>query len=143
MREAIGSSLLLSVVVVFVGLIILFFVNILSYSKAYKAKNRIIEIIEKYETYSESNSESSELNEIKQSLQDMGYQTGECKNEDSKDNIANSGYKYCVYRIDEEGGTYYYKVKTYVQFYFPIIGELFNPPVQSETKILGKSYDYD
>lgn len=141
MREAIGNSLLLSIVVVFVSLIILFFVGILSYSKAYKAKNRIVSVIEKHETFNEAAKD-----EISSSLKDMGYQLGECKDENGK---SNSGYKYCVYEIcneiDDTGsctGTYYYKVATYVQFYFPIIGELFNPPVYSETKILGKNYNY-
>ncbi len=142
MREAIGSSLLLSIVVVFIGLIILFFVGILSYSKAYKAKNRIVEIIEKYETYN-----SLAISEIDDSLSNMGYQLGACKDEDKKDgensNINSSGYKYCIYKIEDSDGSYYYKVKTYVQFYFPIIGELFNPPVQSETKILKKNFNYE
>ncbi len=141
MREAIGNSLLLSIVVFFVGLIIVFFVGILSYSKAYKVKNRIVEIIEKYETY-EGNIEVE--NEIISSLSEMGYQLGSCKDPDAYNgNVNNSGYKYCIYRIDtEKEGQYYYKVTTYVQFYFPIVGEWINPPVTSETKIFGKTYRY-
>ena len=51
MRESLGGSMLLNLVVIFTGLIIIFFVGILSYSKAYRVKNRIVEIIEKYGTY--------------------------------------------------------------------------------------------
>lgn len=144
MREAIGGSLLLSIVVVFVSLIILFFVGILSYTKAYKVKNKIIDVIERYETYNTSEVE----NEIETTLGDMGYQLGDCKN--NANNLNESGYKYCVYEVCEgttnsDGsceGAHYYKVTTYIQFYFPIIGELFNPPVHGETRILGKNYDY-
>lgn len=143
MREAIGSSLLLSIVVVFVSLIILFFVGILSYSKAYKAKNRIIDVIEKYDGYEnqyDENGKNIVEDEIISSLSEMGYQVGNCEN---SGNINKSGYKYCVYRIDtEKDGHYYYKVTTYVQFYFPIINELFKPAVTSETKILGENYNY-
>ena len=45
MRESLGGSMLLNLVVIFTGLIIIFFVGILSYSKAYRVKNRIVEII--------------------------------------------------------------------------------------------------
>lgn len=143
MREAIGSSLLLSIVVVFVSLIILFFVSVLSYTKAYKVKNKIIDVIERYETYN-----TTVETEIKSTLSEMGYQLGDCKS--NQNDLNESGYKYCVYKVCEgttnrKGkceGAYYYKVTTYIQFYFPIIGELYNPPVYGETRILGKDYNY-
>ena len=112
----------------------IFFVSILAYSKAYRAKNRIVEVIEKYGSYNDNASD-----EISATLFDMGYQTGECKYDSlSKGN----GYKYCVEQKNAKE-VYYYKVTTYVQFYFPIINELISPAVQSETKILGRSYDYE
>ena len=40
MRDAVGGSLLLNVVVIFVSVIILFFAGIMAYSKAYKAKKK-------------------------------------------------------------------------------------------------------
>lgn len=139
MREAIGSSLLLNIVVVFVSLIILFFVGILSYSKAYKAKNRIIDVIEKYETYSEDPVKQDAGDEIVSSLKEMGYQLGNCRNTAQNEN--NTGYKYCVHRVDANEG-HYYKVTTYVEFNFPIINNLISIPVTGETKILGKNYEY-
>ena len=56
-------------------------------------------------------------------------------------NQNSTGYRYCIYRVESSEG-YYYKVTAYVQFYFPIIGEIFAPPVYGETKILGKNYNY-
>ena len=137
MRGALGNSLLLSIILTFVGAIVIFFVSILSYSKAYKAKNRIIEVIEKYETYDQNVKE-----EVNVSLAEMGYQLGECQFSSLADG---NGYKYCVeYKeASAEGGGYYYKVSTYVQFYFPIIGEIITPKVTSETKILGRNYDFE
>jgi len=161
MREALGGSLLLNIVVIFVSLIMLFFVSILSYSKAYRAKNRIIDVIEKYENYNTLAS-----SEIISSLNEMGYQIGNCQTPSVRVNIKNNtdrgteivtsvqnknseGYKYCVYEICMENlergiceGKKYYKVTTYVQFYFPIIGDLLAPPVHGETKILGNDYNY-
>ncbi len=48
MNQAISNALLFNIVIVFVIVLIGFFVGSLSYSKASKVKNRIIEEIEKY-----------------------------------------------------------------------------------------------
>ena len=144
MREATGSSMLLYIVVFFVGIIILFFAGIMAYSKAYKAKNRIIEVIEEYGTYTRGTGSTAE-NTVKSSLKSMGYQTGDCSGTTQKGYTSvqnSSGYKYCVYNKNANGGTQY-KVITYVHFDFPIIGSAINIPVSGETKILGKSYDYN
>jgi len=111
-------------------------VSILAYSKAYRAKNRIIDVIEKYGEYNDY-----AQNEIMDSLKEMGYQLGNCEHTSSVTNT--SGYKYCIEeRKAQDVDGYYYKVTTYVQFYFPVIEQMFQPPVTSETKILGKEYDY-
>lgn len=140
MREATGSSMLLYIVVFFAGIVILFFAGILTYSKAYKAKNRIIEVIEEYGTY---NTNTKEV--ISSSLKYMGYQIGECpqnQNFGSKYSLVSTGegYKYCVYYSSYEK---IYKVITYVHFDFPIIGNSINIGVAGETKVLGKNYDYE
>ena len=49
MREAIGSSLLLNIAIVFIGVISAFLISSIAYSKAYKVKNRIVSIIEKFD----------------------------------------------------------------------------------------------
>ena len=54
MKDAVGGSLLLNIVVIFTSIVILFFAGIMAYSKAYKIKNRIIEVIERYETYDDT-----------------------------------------------------------------------------------------
>ena len=47
MRDAVGGSILLNIVIIFLSLVIVFFAGIMAYSKAYKVKNRIIEFIKK------------------------------------------------------------------------------------------------
>lgn len=140
MREAIGGSLLLNLILVFTGLVILFFVGILAYSKAYRVKNRIIEIIERYETYEGNIRVETEINT---DLKDVGYRAT-YGNRCSRDNLNNTNYSYCVYKKEstDTSGAYYYEVVTYVQFDFPIIGSNITIPVKGETKILGISYDY-
>ena len=46
MREAIGSAFLVNLILVFMGVISALIVGSISYSKAYKAKDRIIYVIE-------------------------------------------------------------------------------------------------
>ena len=136
MRGAIGNASLLNIIIFILATLLVFFVSVLAYSKAYRAKNRIVEVIEKYGVY-DSNVEA----EITPFLSDIGYQLGNCKHE--SDN--STPYKYCVDRIDngDANGPYLYRVTTYVQFYFPVIGELISPAVTSETRTLGISYDYE
>lgn len=140
MREAIGNGLLTNLVIVFVSVVILFFVGILSYSKAYRVKDKIIDTIEKYGTYEDS---LIAIDEISTDLKTSGYRTAANK-KCSSDNLNSTSYNYCVYRVDDKssGSSYYYKVVTYVHFEFPVIGGLINIPVNGETKILGKNYNY-
>lgn len=156
MREAIGGSLLLNLVIIFASIIILFFISILSYSKAYRVKNRIIEITEKYGVY-----DGQVANEIGSDLSAAGYDVSSpnrCDNirtrlvsekypDDklSEKNLNNYGYNYCVFEvsdnsINEDG--HYYVVVAFVKFEFPIIGDMLTIPVYSETKMLGKTYNY-
>ena len=43
-----GSSLLLNIVIVIVGVVSAFLISSIAYSKAFKVKNRIVSVIEKY-----------------------------------------------------------------------------------------------
>ena len=158
MRSAIGNSLLLNLVIIFVSLIVLFFVGILSYSKAYRAKNRIVELIEESETY-----DSNVVSEIENNLDLMGYSISRddyCSKENVQQHISNrapeeenivnlastNGYNYCVFKIDRSligSKGIYYVVVTFVKFEFPVIGNIINIPVYGETKILGIDYDYE
>ena len=138
MREAIGNGLLMNLVIVIVSIVILFFVGILSYSKAYRIKNRIIEVIEEFGEYNKDAE-----NMISTDLKNIGYYAPSSKN-CSDVNLNNTTYNYCVYENsgNSSNESKSYKVVTYVQFQFPIIGDLIKIPVKGETKILGKKY-YD
>ncbi len=135
MREATGGAYLLNVVIIIVSVVILFFVGILSYSKAYRTKNRIIEIIEENNGYN-----TTTIDMISTDLNTMGYNTTLNK-KCSSDNLNTTTYNYCVYYSNNASNGSYYKVVTYVHFDVPIIGGLINIPVKGETKILGKKYN--
>lgn len=150
MRSAIGNALLMTLVVTIVSLVMLVFVNILAYSKAYRVKNRIIEVIEKYEGY---NSEAQD--EINNYLHQSGYKVGrydKCINDFSRkfDNITDEdkakiqvsdNYKYCVLQKETSNGGSYYIVMAYVDYTFPVIDQTLTTPVSGETKIISINYD--
>lgn len=144
MKDAVGGSLLLYLVVIFTSIVILFFAGIMAYSKAYKIKNRIIEVIERNETYG-----TNEVLELTEELKRAGYRSATRDQIGSKCGLEsltyteNAGHFYCVYLDNssaEEG--YSYEVVTYVHFDMPIIGDMLVFPVKGETKILGKNYNY-
>lgn len=147
MKDAVGGSLLLNLVIIFTSVVILLFVGIMSYSKAYKVKNKIIEIIERNEGY------AGVADEIHEELKKVGYKVSsgtinseKCKKDSSRgicENLNTSSYQYCVCKqlSAVDSGTVY-EVITYVQFEFPVIGDVISIPVKGETKVLEKTYEY-
>lgn len=152
MRESLGGAMLLNLVVVFTGLVIVVFIGILSYSKAYRVKNRIIEIIEKHETY-----DGNVANELNSDLKNAGYNASnptKCEDiksslvdqdngryPDLENNLNEYGYNYCVFESTNTSDGNYYVVVTFIRFEIPIIGDILTFPVYGETKILNKNYD--
>ena len=157
MKDAIGGSLLLNLVVIFTSIVILLFAGILAYSKAYKVKNKIVEIVESHDGNIISETVSNELktevsDQIAMELTDVGYTISEapsdskCGSDSSRGtctNLNTTNFKYCICEQSsgaESGKTY--EVITYIHFSFPVIGDLLTFPVRGETKILGKEYNY-
>lgn len=141
MREAIGQSFLLNLIIFFIIAIAFVFVGSIGYSKAFKIKNRIINIIEEHEEF-----DSATKDDIAEALSTVGYQvsTGraKCKAKAGGTHLYPSGgnygeYDYCVYKYEDSRGNYYYGVTTFMKFHFPIIHDLIEFPVYGETKTFG------
>lgn len=156
MREATGSSMLLYVVVIIVSVVMLLFVTIISYAKAYGAKNKIISAIETYGGYNESSQK-----EISENLRQMGYtitRNDSCSSArvtahlkdlgitgDDAVNLNTSDgskYNYCIYDVNKLNNGHYYLVVTFISYNIPVIGNTLLFPVYGETKTIQKSYDY-
>lgn len=160
MREAIGSSLLLNIALVFIGIISLILVSSIAYSKAYKAKNQIISVIEEYNGVCNFRNGDSCFDEIERKLSDMGYSSNisqGCPTEPGTllyGNVSGSvapidGHVYCVYKYticdpdsnntgtscpDDSNEKTYYKVITFMHFDIPLIGQFLEFPVSGETQ---------
>ncbi len=136
MNQAIGNTAIVNVVVVFIIIISGLFVASLSYSKAYKVKNIILNAIEEHEGYDEETQA-----EIEETLSKMGYrlnQNGQQKcpapQVDGTVEALNPSddYHYCVWRVKETRGTYYIAT-SYVYFDIPLV-DGFEAPVTGHTK---------
>lgn len=135
MRESIGSSQLLLIVVTIIIVIMMLIAGSIGYSKAFKARNAIINIVQEnggYGISAEKVLERSE-EEIGMLLNEMGYKTSvgtnkKCTDRNSSKFLAyevpaqSNNYSFCIYHYTEENGNQYYGVETYMYFELPIFG---------------------
>ena len=151
MREAVGSAFIVNLILIFIGVISALLIGSISYSKAYKIKDRIIYTIEKYDGWSDATK-----NEIDKQINAIGYKLNDgassrCPSIFSKrlgdnyisgnlvhgNNLGTNQYNYCVYRNHYESSPGdYYTVVTFMTFDIPLIGGLLQFPVSGETSVI-------
>lgn len=161
MKESIGGTWLIGIVALFIVLFSAFMAYSINYTKAFRAKNGIIDLIEQNEGYTFYNGPN--IDNVKQEelmndssvqakayalVKSMGYDYGSksenkvvCNNDGTisdatKIDAAYQPGGYCVYRFCNSDGTYRYKVVTYVMMKFPVINFGITVPIKGETKTL-------
>lgn len=147
MKEAIGNAFVFGLVITFVAIFIILFATSSSYTKAFKVKNKIVEILEKYDDILGVNVVNSTglsdpvESEIGDVLSQTGYRISNKPNNCPARNGANavvkkstSKYEYCIYAYSTSRGTYY-GVTAYMYYQIPVIGVELRFPVYGETKI--------
>lgn len=163
MRESIGGLWLFSIVITFIVLFVSFLAYSISYTRAFKAKNEIINYIERAEgftvysggetidniSYEElrgmalSNDKTVSTVDIQAyvQIQNIGY------NYSIADQVDCSQYGYghnqvggyCLKKFcpsNENGQKVYYKVTTFIAFKIPVLNFIFKVPITGETKAL-------
>lgn len=148
MRDAIGSSLLLNIAIVVIGVISAFLIGSIAYSKAYKVKNRIISVIEKYEGKCEFSDEDDCYKDIESQLTDMGYSSNigaDCPDDEVietdmtnlkdkgilkiervyPETVGSTGHRYCVYKytlcnVTQTGSTSYICYGSNENYYYKV-----------------------
>lgn len=137
MKQSIGFTQSLSIIIIFILIVFALLSATLSYYKAFKINSYITSIVQKYEGYN-SLSEA----EINQKLTSMGYRFGsvDCPKKKGHDSVAvvkNREHAYCIYAYDDpkeiKNGYYRYGVLTYIFVELPL-GYKFKLPVYSETE---------
>ena len=156
MREAIGSAFIVNLILIFIGVISALVIGSISYSKAYKVKDRIVYIIEKHDGWNTAAEE-----EVTKNLKSIGYKIdngyrSKCESiyerryGSSYDaanlvhgkNDGSGKYDYCVYKNHYDSGIGdYYSVTTFMHFDIPLIGGLLEFPVNGETSVIYEVMD--
>lgn len=139
MREGIGSIALYNIIIIFIFVTFAILAGTMSYSKAFKVNNRIINAIEKYEGYN-----GLAATWIDNYLSSIGYQydpNGKCGKRNGYESVGddlNKNYRFCVYAYPEEtrahNGQYMtYGVVTYIYFDLPLVGSFLKIPVYGQS----------
>ena len=155
MKESIGYTVTLNIMIVFITIVVAFLCAALIYFKSNKVSNIITSAIEKYEGFN-----SLAINEINRNLTSLGYGshaincTATTTDKGAKgkkctlvtNKVGNTTYGqgksgYCVYYCeDTDSDYYYYKVRTNMMFNIPIIHDILDIPIYSNTNRL---YDFE
>ena len=134
MKEAIGTSMVFNLIIIFVSVFIVLLVGSLAYSKGFKVRNKIIDLIERNEGYNDVAKE-----QINQNMYDIGYYmmiNRSCESRNGVQPIPNdSPYRYCIYKYNTSKGEYY-GVQVFIHFDFPIIGSFIEIPLYGETRVI-------
>lgn len=143
MRQAIGATWILQLVIIFMLIFVGFLALTINYTRAFRVKNEMLSMIEKYEGV---NSESIAL--INNYLRYNNYQTtGNCEdgfygvtNLNSASIIPtskNNKYYYCLKKNNSRSNTFSdranYEVVAFFKFNLPFIGDLFTFRVNGKT----------
>lgn len=142
MKESIGYTVTLNLVIVFIVIIFAFLSAALVYYKSNRLTNIIVNSIEKYEGYNGLSEKDIELR-----LGSIGYQSisinckPQVKSGSETCNIKKTGERgYCIYECRENNEYYYYRVRINMMLNIPIINEILDIPIYSNTNRL---YDYE
>lgn len=139
MQESVGYSVTINIIITFIIIVFAFISAALIYFKSNKVGNVITESIEKYSGWNDI----AEA-EISLKLTSIGYNRMKLSCADSIDGcekLKESDDGYCVYLCEEDDSDYYYyKVRTNMFINIPIINDIVQMPIYSETN---RMYDFE
>ena len=144
MRDAVGGTFMIKLILVFLAVYIIFMGAALNYAKAFRVKNKVMDIIEQNEGMEEAdfNNLSGTNNlgvtgKINEYLSTVSYNVSLTdKNKENKGVCFDRGY--CIDQKESTNvdGVYntYYKVTTFVKIEFPFFKLNFTIPITGETR---------
>lgn len=140
MREAFGGAFMIKLMLIFLAIYIAFIAVALNYAKAFRVKNKIIDIIEQSEgiDYIDT-SEGSVVGNINTYLSSVSYYVNLTNIENRNiDNVHCYERGYCIEEypgpVNDGVTSKYYKVTTYININFPFFNLNFNIPITGETR---------
>lgn len=146
MKEVSSTTWTFQLMIFFILIFACFLTLILSYSKAYTIKNRLLTIIEKYEGFTPSS-----IGVANGFVSQNGYTTkGSCQNgwygaidlegnyEVAKDNTK---YYYCFMENKAKDKMVYYDIEVFYKFNLPVLGDIATYRIKGQTKTFIGSND--
>lgn len=141
MKESIGLTFTINIMIVFILVAFVFVAGIMSYNKAFKASSLMVKSLEKYEGYNKLSKE-----QIDSDLKLLGYSRGnsnKCAATKNSTNGAGSlvtldndeNFDYCIYLFDNDGDAnhYSYGVVVYMTVDFTMFNVKLRLPVYAKT----------
>lgn len=139
MRDAIGSTFMFRILIIFIALFILFMCFTVAYAKTFRLKNSAIDIIEHAQYQGEKDSDV--LNQLSDYMASNAYRFGEvenvkshCTSKSGNTNILSETNGVCIIPKGTNKNDRYYEVYTYIVFRFPIFNLTVIIPVGGETE---------
>lgn len=143
MRDAFGGTFMMYVFIIFLTVYCIFIAIAFNYARAFRVKNKVIDIIEQNEGITNYNNTSGAMGEIDTYLANANYRVGGITPNSavcSDYEYVNSSRGYCIDRVevtsDINGGkASYYRVQTFVKLEIPFLEWFsFTIPVKGETR---------
>ena len=136
MKEGIGGTFMIYVFLVFLAVYITFLAVAFNYARAFRVKNKVIDIIEQNEGIDDFSDIGGTLGQIETYLGQVSYGvTGIDRNDcpETEYNYINDERGYCIDKVTGTNGDYY-KVKTFIKLEIPFLDLGFTIPVKGETR---------
>ena len=149
MKETIGNTFVIKLVIVFTLLFSAFLALAISYNKVFRMKNEVLSIIEKYEGINDTS-----LNVINNYFYSNGYTTTNgCPDdymgvnnfeEEAVEAVSGEKYYFCYKetKVRSNNGANanikkkVYDVIVFYKFYLPIVGDIFTFNIKGQTKTI-------
>ncbi len=141
MKESLGLTVTINIVIIFLLVAFVFVVGIISYSKAFKAASLVVKSLEKFEGYN-----GLAYDDINKNLNTLGYERGDSsKCAATKNSTIGEGqlarltegeyFNYCIYYFNNDGDDkhYSYGVVTYMTLDFSMFNLKAKFPVYAKT----------
>ncbi|MDD2470179.1 MAG: hypothetical protein PHI22_04555 [Bacilli bacterium] len=125
MRESIGATFLIKIMVIFIVLYNSLLAIAVNYAMVFRVKNQIINLLEQYEGC------EGARDKIKDYIASVGYYRAATPTQ--------GPYSIVPVAFGDKGT--YYVVTTYIKFDFPVVREMFRVNVSGETKPIYGVYE--
>ena len=136
MKEAIGTSMVFNLAIIFIGVMIALLVGVSAYSKGFKIRNRILNRIEEYSGYTQTSGDRSAKEVIEEDLKDLGYRITKINNCKPILKQRKNGEQYVVKLLtDSSSNAYNYCVYEY-SYLISIFNMDLNPVLRNPDHVI-------